>query len=157
MTRDASTGTMGINPNSVPRLGAPNVFTAAMTVNTTGTIPLQLQSSGSKTTFYNTNTNSTALGTHDWDMSIGTDSAFMIWDDTSNAAVFRVLGDGTATVLRGGVQINGNAATKPACDATNGPNVRGTIWFVNGGAAADSLQTCMYSGTVYAWRTVTIP
>jgi hypothetical protein len=59
----------------------------------------------------------------------------------------------------GGLRLNANdsAVTKPLCDATNGPNIRGTAWFVNGGAGADSVQWCMYSGTAYSWRTVTIP
>jgi hypothetical protein len=153
MTRDGSTGAMGVNTNAIPRLGSPNAFTASQTITSTSTVPLQLTSSGTRTTFFSTNTNSTALGTHDWDMGVNTDSSFLIYDDTTNSTVFRRLGDGTATQLSGGVQINGNGVAKPTCAVA----YRGTIWFVNGGAAADSMQACLYNGTAYGWRTITIP
>ena len=153
MTRDATTGTMGVNPNSVPRLGSPNSFTASQTITTSSNVPLQLTSSGARTILFATNTNSTLLGTHDWDMSIAADSSFMIYDDTSGAAIFRELGDGTLTQLTGGVQINNNGVAKPTCAVA----YRGTFWFVNGGAAADSMQACLYNGTTYSWRNITIP
>jgi hypothetical protein len=153
MTRDAATGTMGVNPNSVPRLGAVNNFTASNVITSPGGIPLQLASTSPKTTLYVTNTNSTSAGTHDWDISSDTTGGFLIYDDTSNATIFARSADGTATYVSGGLVVNTSNLVKPTCAV----GVRGMLWYVNGGAAADSYQACLYNGTAYTWRTITIP
>lgn len=49
------------------------------------------------------------------------------------------------------------APAKPACDATNGPIIRGTLWFTNGGTSvADILQICSKDANgAYQWRNIT--
>jgi len=154
MTRDAATGTMGVNPNSVPRLGAVNSFTASNNITSGGPIPLTLSSTASKTTFFVTNTNSNpAGGTHDWDISVTENGGFIIWDDSTNTYIFVRSPDGLQTGVSGGLTMNYGNMAKPACAV----GYRGMMWFVNGGAAADSYQVCMYNGTAYTWRTITIP
>jgi hypothetical protein len=153
MTRDAATGTMGVNPNSVPRLGAVNNFTANNTITTAGPIPLQLSSTSAKTVFYVTNANSGASTTHDWDMSTDATGNFVIWDDTANSAIYTRSTDGTQITISGGLNVNASNLAKPTCAA----GIRGMLWFVNGGAAADGYQACLYNGTAYTWRNFTIP
>ena len=43
---------------------------------------------------------------------------------------------------------------KPACDAANGPVIRGTLWFTHGAAGVkDALEVCAKdAGDVYDWR-----
>ncbi len=55
-------------------------------------------------------------------------------------------------VTNGGLRFN-NVAARPACDATNGPARRGTMWFTPGtGVQKDSLAVCYRDGTgVYGW------
>src|SRR5438309_2142671 len=136
MTRDAATGTMGVNPNSVPRLGATNNFTAGNVITSPGAIPLQLASSAAHTVLYVTNTNSNLSGTHDWDMSTDTTGGFIIWDDTANTAIFSRSSDGVQTGVSGGLNVNASNLTKPSCAV----GVSGMLWYVNGGAAANSYQ-----------------
>jgi hypothetical protein len=61
----------------------------------------------------------------------------------------------------GGVKINnlfpGNPSrnpVKPACNATDGPTTRGTLWFTNNGASADTLEICIYDGAAYGWKAI---
>jgi len=46
------------------------------------------------------------------------------------------------------------APAKPACDSSNGPNIRGTLWYTKGGVGvADVLEVCAkQSSENYAWR-----
>lgn len=58
--------------------------------------------------------------------------------------------------VNGGMRLNPTVAT-PLCDAVNGPNNRGTFWYVKGatGVAADSLQVCYKNlAGAYSWRVV---
>lgn len=42
------------------------------------------------------------------------------------------------------------APTQPICDV----NARGTLWYLNNGAAKDNLQLCAYTGSAYAWTNI---
>jgi len=42
------------------------------------------------------------------------------------------------------------APAKPGCDV----NARGTLWYVNNGAAKDNLQVCVYTGSGYLWTNI---
>jgi hypothetical protein len=42
------------------------------------------------------------------------------------------------------------APTQPLCDV----NARGTLWYLNNGAAKDNLQVCVYTGSAYAWTNI---
>jgi hypothetical protein len=61
----------------------------------------------------------------------------------------------------GGIKINnqfpGDPAknpTKPACSTADGATTRGPLWYTNNGSAADTLEICMYNGSVYSWVTI---
>lgn len=70
--------------------------------------------------------------------------------------------------VNGGVRLNASstpatvtspartAPTKPVCDNTNGPNIRGTLWFTKSAAGvADTLEVCAKGADEnYAWKAV---
>jgi hypothetical protein len=63
----------------------------------------------------------------------------------------------------GGVKLNNlnpdatqSNPVKPACNGTDGPTTRGTFWFTNGGASADKMEVCVFDGTNYSWKTITL-
>lgn len=45
---------------------------------------------------------------------------------------------------------------QPACAETAGPGTlgHGSLWYLNGGAAKDSFQVCVFNGKAYAWVTL---
>lgn len=70
------------------------------------------------------------------------------------------VGIGTATPTQalevsGGIRSNPGATTvKPACNNSDGPTTRGTFWFTNGGASADTIEICIFNGTTYGWKAI---
>ncbi len=65
-------------------------------------------------------------------------------------------GAGYAIMYGVGAILLNSSGTKPTCDNTNGPNIRGLQWFAQGGAGvADSYQVCAKDASNnYAWRTL---
>ena len=55
--------------------------------------------------------------------------------------------------VNGGVRLNTGTA-KPVCDNTNGPTIRGTLWFAKGGTGTpDTLEVCAKDGSEnYGWK-----
>ena len=55
--------------------------------------------------------------------------------------------------VNGGVRLNTGTA-KPVCDNTNGPSIRGTIWFAKGALnVADTLEVCAKAADEnYGWK-----
>lgn len=78
----------------------------------------------------------------------GTNSSIFSVDESGNV-------DATGTVTGDGVRVRDGGA-QPACDAANGPSIRGMLWFTNGaGGVKDTLEVCAKdAGDAYAWRTL---
>jgi len=64
--------------------------------------------------------------------------------------------DVTRISYQGHIQLSVGASSMPACDATNGPLIRGMIAYVGGGAGvADQAKICVKNvGDVYGWQTL---
>ncbi|MDQ7786648.1 MAG: hypothetical protein RDU01_03490 [Thermodesulfovibrionales bacterium] len=90
-------------------------------------------------------------GTNVFQIYNGTDNPVLTIDESGNV-------DAIGTVTGNGVRVR-DVISKPLCDAANGPNIRGMLWFTNGitgaGATADTLEVCAKdAGDAYAWRTL---
>ncbi len=101
----------------------------------------------------------------EWDIfNESNTNSLMIADNTAGAYRIAVtstgnVGLGTTTPqakleVNGGVRLN-TTDTKPACDATNGPNIRGTLWFTQI-ASGDRIDVCIYDGSAYTWKKVSL-
>jgi len=69
-----------------------------------------------------------------------------VWFSGTNVAIGPSLTTPSQQLeVDGGLRLNPTNVSEPTCNSST-PNIRGTLWFVNGGASADHVDVCAQSG-----------